>query len=69
MKKFVIEIDEKYKCPIYYETRDGEDLCYIESDPCVGRLSEKPAWCPLVEVDCTDIAGKQYHVSHNGWNK
>lgn len=64
MKTFLIKMERNKRCPC---CRLSDYECLYSEEPngcCDGKLDERPDWCPLVEVDCTDIAGKQFHVRY-----
>jgi len=61
-KTFLITMDESCLLMSMGVCVYGYDIDKIMK--CHGELEARPDWCPLVEVDCTDIAGKQFHVRY-----
>lgn len=67
-KPFLVKMDDSLTCRnsrfMYGVGRGCTALYSGDLHECDGILNDRPEWCPLVEVDCTDIAGKQFHVRY-----
>lgn len=57
--KYLLEMEDTRTCIICNVIHTE---CKMIGRFCLGCLTMRPEWCPLIVVDGTDIAGKQFHV-------